>query len=185
MRQRSVNEKAVEKTIGFLNNLQILFDKKEKINISQLQINWGISKSTFSICKKLSIVLNYGENLWEFGGKDYGPNRSTAIKILESLRQRSDKQEDKPINDLWVQEISDIKRLLTEIRDNAKIEINGVDRLISSQEQRQKDRIEIINSLVKGFYGNEKAFTLFSGPESRCTFILNESELLLNKLYSK
>jgi len=86
-RIRKANESAVEKTIAFLESLKIRYDNELKFNSTELQEKHEISKSTFSICKKLNFVK---------GGKWVvsDPNRNQALQVLEVLRQQASKRID-------------------------------------------------------------------------------------------
>lgn len=148
MRQRSVNEKAVKKLIAYLSDLQKDLDNEIFVTGHVLQTKHGVSKSTYSVCKKLKIVTD--DQKWNVS---FVPDRLTAIKILEFLRQQSDKQTDKPISDMWVSEISIIKKLLTDIRDKSKSDID-----IS--------RLKIICSIANGVYSNCTHFILSSNDNA-------------------
>lgn len=122
MRQRSVNEKAVSKLINYLTDLKKDLADGIYVTGHQLQTKNQVSKSTYSVCKKLEIIVN---NAWN---NAFDADRKTAMKILEFLRQQSDKQTDKPISDLWIAEIASIKELLTQVRDNTKNKESGLNR---------------------------------------------------------
>lgn len=133
MRVRSVNEKAVAKLIAYLTDLRKDLSDGIYVTGHHLQTKHQVSKSTYSVCQKLEVIVNQTWN------NAFDADRKTAIKILEFLRQQSDKQSDQPISDLWVVEIASIRNLLTEIRDNAKKKDKGLNALISSPE---RDRFE-------------------------------------------
>lgn len=119
MRQRSVNEKAIRKLIGFLIDLKKEISDGHVILSTILQENHSVSKSTFSACRKLEIIKPNADGIFQWNSV-FQSDRRTALKILELLRQRSDKQSDNPISEAWVLEISGIKQLLSEIRDSTK-----------------------------------------------------------------
>lgn len=145
MRQRSVNEKAVSKLINFLTSLKKDLDLGHgAITARQLQLKHGVSNSTYSTCRKLNIVTD--DMSWNLFCK---PNRETALKILEFLRQRSDKQTDKPISDLWIAEIASIKELLTQVRDNAKKNNNR------SEGFKISERVYIAGQIASGIFDLE------------------------------
>lgn len=107
-RVRKVNEKALSNMIAFLEDIE----KHQKANIkfssTELQVKHGVSKSAWSIIKKLG---------------NFEPTREYALKILEILRLRFDKSTDAPINDAWIAETERFKMLFEKLIDNtSKIE---------------------------------------------------------------
>lgn len=169
MRQRSVNEKAVSKLINYLTDLRKDLADGIYVTGHQLQTKNQVSKSTYSVCKKLEIIVN---NAWN---NAFDADRKTAMKILEFLRQQSDKQTDKPISDLWIAEIASIKELLTQVRDNTKKNNNR------SEGLKISERVYIAGQIANGYYTNG-----LQGDKMEITndFIIRATDDLLNKLNS-
>lgn len=119
MRQRSVNQKAVNKLTLFLYELRGRLANNETVIFTTLYEKHSVSKTTLSALKKLGYIIENGLT-FEWANNLNHSDRTIAIKILELLRQRSDKQSDNPISEAWVLEISGIKQLLSEIRDSTK-----------------------------------------------------------------
>lgn len=182
MRVRSVNEKAVKKLIAYLSDLKKDLDSGIYVTGHQLQTKHLVSKSTYSVCKKLNIVTN--EQKWNIF---FTPDRLTAIKILEFLRQQSDKQTDKPISDMWCQEVSQIKLLLSEIRDRLAEKNNrsyGL-KIAHSADQSKKERLETARMFASCMVSNREPGSI--GPES--IDLINQTAIsltddLLSKLNS-
>lgn len=166
MRQRLVNEKAVSKLIAFLKAVKQKIDSEFEPDIAIMQSEFMVSKSTYSVMKKLKIVafdelaIKAMDNTVNWIDKRE-PCREMALQILEYLRLKSDKQSDQPISDLWVVEIASIRNLLTEIRDNAKKKDKGLNALISSPE---RDRFETARMFASSIVSNREAGSI--GPES-------------------
>lgn len=175
MRVRSVNEKAVGKLINFLTELKTDIDQGLYVTAGFLQTKHGVSKSSYSACRKLNIIT--AEQKWNIFFK---PDRQTAIKILELLRQRSDKQVDAPISDLWVQEITAIKGLLTEVRDNTKKQNNR------SEGFKINERVYLAGQIASGIY--DRVFPFILNPsdgasvEETNNMIIKATDDLLLKL---
>lgn len=169
MRQRSVNEKAVSKLINYLTDLRKDLADGIFVTGHQLQTKHAVSKSTYSVCQKLEIIV---DQTWN---NAFDADRKTAVKILEFLRQRSDKQTDKPISDLWCQEITAIKLLLSEVRDNTKKNNNRSDGFKISE------RVYIAGQIAQAVYNNP--FTEGAIPEMS-RIILIATDDLLSKLNS-
>lgn len=151
MRQRSVNEKAVSKLINYLTDLRKDLADGIFVTGHHLQTKYAVSKSTYSVCQKLEIIV---DQTWN---NAFDADRKTAVKILEFLRQRSDKQTDKPISDLWCQEIAAIKELLTQVRDNTKIEVNGLDGLKMAKKEKRLIRFETARIMAASLYNGKFA----------------------------
>jgi hypothetical protein len=176
MRVRNVNEKAVGKLISFLTELKIRIGAGAQINSASLQENHGVSKSTISACRKMEIISpnNDGTFQWNLA---YDSDRKTAVKILELLRQRADKQTDKPISDLWVAEISHIKELLTQVRDNTKKNNNR------SEGFKISERTYIAGQIASGCYVDTREFAYLNFDATNA-FIIKATDDLLSKLNS-
>lgn len=191
MRQRKANEVAVEKTISFLEELKYLLDEKRKFNSSELQTYHGISKSTFSVCKKLDFIK---------GGKwlAVDPNRQQALSILEVLRQQHSKRIDVALSDDFALAID---RLITKLDNVSSENNNGLhglktpmlnralqqqsmqgNTLFSDQESKQRDRVEMAKSIASGAFKNFEDLNNYSSINIR---IITAADDLLNKLNSK
>lgn len=185
MRQRSVNEKAVKKLIAYLSDLQKDLNSGIFVTGHVLQTKHGVSKSTYSVCKKLKIVTD--DQKWNVS---FAPDRLTAIKILEFLRQQSDKQTDKPISDMWCQEVSQIKLLLSEIRDRLSEKNNRSEglKIAHNANQSKSDRIYIAGQIAVGAYSHDLAYIRNSGDaatfEQTNAFIIEATDNLLKQLNS-
>lgn len=140
MRVRAVNEKAVAKLIAYLTDLRKDLADGIFVTGHVLQTKHAVSKSTYSVCQKLEIIV---DQTWN---NAFDTDRKTAVKILEYLRQRSDRQTDKPISDLWCQEIAAIKELLTQVRDNTKKQNKGLEGFKISE------RVYIAGQIASGIY---------------------------------
>lgn len=180
MRQRQVNEKAVSKLIAFLKSVKEKIDSDFDPDIAIMQSEFNVSKSTYSVMKKLKIVA-FDE--LAIKGMDSTVNwidkrppcREMALQILEFLRQRSDKQTDKPISDLWCQQINDIKLLLAEVRDNTKKQNNR------SEGFKIGERVYIAGQIASGFYSDNKERLNY---ENLNNWIVQATNDLVSKLNS-
>jgi len=192
-RVRSANEKSIEKTINFLYDLKFRVDRSNNTESTYLQEKYNISKSTFSVVKKLKIVTSEnGKFIWSKGE----PNREMALLILEKLRVRQQKTAEPIKLPGFEDNIARIESLLTEIRDNAKIQqvlSNGLktrekpQSLFVEQETKEATRIKILCAMASGAYGSIKLF--HATDEDEFDKINNKliiaSTNLLNKFYSK
>jgi hypothetical protein len=192
-RVRSANEKSIEKTINFLYDLKFRIDRSNNTESTYLQEKYNISKSTFSVVKKLKIVTSEnGKFIWSKGE----PNREMALLILEKLRVRQQKTAEPVKLPGFEDNIARIESLLTEIRDNAKIQqvlSNGLktrekpQSLFVEQETKEATRIKILCAMASGAYGSIKLF--HATDEDEFDKINNKliiaSTNLLNKFYSK
>lgn len=174
MRVRAVNEKAVAKLIAYLTELKKDLNDGIYVTGTHLQTKHQVSKSTYSVCKKLGIITE--DQKWN---QSFVSDRKTAIKILEYLRQQSDKQSDKPISDLWVQEITHIKGLLTEIRDNAKKKDNR------SEGFKISERVYLVGQIANGIYSNAHNYNInIISFQDINNLVIEASKDLLSKLNS-
>jgi len=191
-RIRKVNEDAVYKTISFLHDLKDKIDNNKWFSATDLQERHNISKSTFSATKYFEIVVEKdGKFIWKKGE----PSREMALLILEKLRVRQQKTAEPVKLPGFEDNIARIESLLTEIRDNAKVQqvlSNGLktrdkpQTLFSDQEQRQRDRVYIAGQFLTVVFKDVKASTfteqmMHEGNIGVITF----TDDLLNKLYSK
>jgi len=176
MRQRSPNQKALEKLSTFLYEIKGRLTNNEKVNFSQLYIKYNISKSTLSVLRKLNYIID-GESSIEWNNPSAESDRVIGLKILEFLRQQSDKQSDKPINDLWVAEISHIKELLTQVRDNTKKQNNR------SEGFKISERVYLAGQIASGCYVDIKDFADLNFNATN-NFIIKATDDLLSKLNS-
>jgi hypothetical protein len=172
MRQRSPNQKAVGKLTSFIFEVRGRLANNEKVNFSQLMLNHSISKSTLSVLRKLSYIID-GETGLQWSNPNSQSDRIIALRILEVLRQQTDKQSDKPISDLWVAEINSIKSLLSEIRSNTK------DRATGLKSASITERVYIAGQIANGYYTNG-----LQGDKMEITndFIILATDDLLKKL---
>jgi len=193
-RIRKANEDAILKTTEFLKELKLQLTEKQSwfTGFSDLQEEHKISKSTFSICKKLGIVEDKdGTFIWSKGE----PSREMALLILEKLRVRQQKTAEPVKLPGFEDNIARIESLLTEIRDNAKVQqslSNGLkirdkpQSLFVEQETKEATRIKIACAIATGVYSVCEIKYLMQGQATDCNdVVIAATEDLLNKLYSK
>jgi len=195
-RIRKANEDAIYKTISFLHDLKNKIDNNKWFSATDLQERHNISKSTFSATKYFEIVVEKdGKFIWSKGE----PNREMALLILEKLRVRQQKTAEPVKLPGFEDNIARIESLLTEIRDNAKVQqslSNGLktrdkpQTLFSDQEQRQRDRIYIAGQIASNAFGVCFGSVKGNGLEDHYYPTINDGIIaitddLLNKLYSK
>lgn len=174
MRVRAVNEKAVSKLIAYLTDLRKDLSDGIYVTGHHLQTKHAVSKSTYSVCQKLEVIVNQTWN------NAFDADRKTAIKILEFLRQQSDKQSDQPISDLWIAEIAAIKLLLSEVRDNSKRKDNR------SEGFKISERVYLAGQIAGGVYN--RVFPFILNPSDGASFdeanimIVKMTDDLINKL---
>lgn len=186
MRQRSANQKAVEKLSTFLYEIRGRLANNEKVNFSELYTKHNISKSTLSALKKLGHIID-GESSVEWSNPLSQSDRVISLKILEFLRQQSDKQTDKPISDMWCQEVSQIKLLLSEIRDKLSEKNNRLEglKIAHMADQSKNDRLETARMFASCMVSNREPGSI--GAES--IDLINQTAIsltddLLSKLNS-
>lgn len=189
-RLRSVNERAVEKTIAFLESLKIRYDNELKFNSTELQEKHEISKSTFSICKKLNFVK---AGKWIVSD----PNRNQALQILEILRQQASKRIDVALgedfttaidrltasmNTLSIQNENAAKRpgMLSKALNQAPMQSTT---LFDAQLNNDAKLFELVKAIAPGMYNaayNQIGVTASISTTNEC--IIEAAKDLLNKL---
>lgn len=169
MRVRQVNEKALSNMIAFLEDVQKHQKSNIKFSSTELQVKHGVSKSSWSIIKKL-------------GGME--ATREYALKILEILRLRFDKSTDAPINDAWLEVVADIKRLMSQMIDNTSKNNNRSEGLKIPQ---ISERVYLAGQIM--YRGMEKYNNFVSldidNINSLCDKSIQITDILLNKLNKK
>lgn len=195
MRYRAPNEKAIGKLLNFLNALQHKCDGTDFTHYtsSQLHIAFQVSKSTYSVCKKLEIVKETKDGLQWI---KENPNREMCLQILSVLLEQSKREKLTPISKDWTA----LNEVLNDISEKISIGIaqNNNNRpqplkspqkepsLFSDQEQRQKDMVYIAGQIASGVWKSEIKFV--DDPEDVATidhvnsFIMNATKDLLSKL---
>lgn len=192
-RLRSVNERAVEKTIAFLESLKIRYDNELKFNSTELQEKHEISKSTFSICKKLNFVK---AGKWIVSD----PNRNQALQILEILRQQASKRIDVALgedfttaidrlttsmNTLSIQNENAAKRpgMLSKALNQAPMQSTT---LFDSQLNNDAKLFELVKAIAGPMFSYSLPFILNSSDwanlDSTSDFIIDAAKNLLSKL---
>lgn len=194
MRYRSPNEKAVAKLLNFLNALQQKCDGTDftEFTTTQLHKSFSVSKSTYSVCKKLGIVKESKEGLeWV----KEAPNREMCLQILSVLLEQSKKEVLTPISQDWQalnEALRDISEKITIGITQNKNRLDGFKMpqkqttIFSEQEQRQKDRVYLAGQIANGIYSGRVCGDL--QPHTIAIIsntVLNATDHLLNKLYSK
>lgn len=181
MRKRTVNQRALEKLSLLIFEVRGRLANKENLNFSQLYNTYNVSKSTISVAKKLGYIIEVDGYL-TWNNPDQHSDRVIGLKILEALRQQSDKQSDKPISDLWVAEINSIKSLLSEIRSNTK------DRATGLKSTSISERVYLAGQIASGIYmgilkyiQNQNDTASIDGTSD---FIISATDDLLKKLNS-
>lgn len=187
-RIRRANEKAIEKTLHFLTDLKIASDNNHFIlSTTEMQQLHGISKSTYSICKKLGIIDKTGK--WV----TVNPNREMALQILEVLRQQASKRIDVALSDDFV---TAIDRLTTSMNTlstqnekslkspllsralNQAEQIHG-NHLFSQVESDESKKFELLKAIASGWYADPSVMD-FSSSNNR---IIEATEDLFNKFF--
>ncbi len=133
MRIRKANEAAINKTLNFLNALQHKCDGTDftEYTTSQLHIAFQVSKSTYSVCKKLSIVKETPIGIEWIKEQ---PNWEMCLQILGVLLEQKKKEVVMPISTEWLN--------------------------LSEQEQRQKDEVYIAGQIASGIYFDHNQETI-------------------------
>lgn len=190
MRYRKPNEKAVRKLLNYLNALQSKCDGTDftEYTTSQLHITFQVSKSTFSVCKKLDIVKDLkGVLHWE----KENPNREMALQILGVLLEQSKKEIVTPISSDWTA----LAEILGDISEKLSIGLsqqkNVLNRpvspqkeqsLFSDQEKTAQLRHELITSIATGIY---KDFETLNSYEAFNHRIIAVADHLLSLYHKK
>lgn len=162
MRQRTANEKAINKTLFFLQALQKKCDGSnfQDFTTSQLHQQFSVSKSTFSTCLKLGIVKKSVDGLeW----LKENPNREMALQILAVLLENAKKQIVTPISADWIalnETLRDISEKISMSLNRNNQALAGVKtppkeaRLFDAQEKREEQRFELLKAIATGLYGD-------------------------------
>ena len=190
MRERKVNEKAVEKTIAFLESLKFKFDNNLKISTTELQEEYEISKSTYSICKKLKFIS---------GGKWVvdEPNRFHALQILEVLRQQSSKRTDMPLSGDFItaiERLTDSMKILSTHNEKSfkqpilsralnQVEQHNGNHLFSQVQNDEAKRFELLKAIAGGVYSSYHDALSMATAQIINDFVLGASQDLFNKFF--
>lgn len=119
---------------------------------SEVQKRLRLSAGTFSALQKLGYIDDINKS-WNVDVQ-YQP-REVAIKVLEFLRQYQRKEVDIPIEPLWVPEMTSIKELLVEIRDNTK-NLESVSKGLKSASNQVLSKREVIAlSVLQGMFSGQ------------------------------
>lgn len=159
MRERTVNSKAVNKTLNYLNALynKCNGDPEFKgISNSYLQTFFNINKSTYASCRDLGIVIEH-EDYTEWNN-EY-PSRQTALQILDNLLHRRKKPTaDVPILPDFVTPLNAIVEKLTNLSKNNFNRLEPIKTpqkevsLFSDQEKKDQQRFELIKAIASNVY---------------------------------
>lgn len=161
-RVRKVNEKALLNMQAFLEDIEKHQKSNIKFSSTELQVKHGVSKSAWSIIKKLG---------------NFEVSREYALKILEILRLRFDKSTDAPINDAWIAEISQIKELFGQMIDTIKSGQSSPQGFISPQ---ISERVYLIGQIANGMLSTDRY--LRGGTELVIDDAIIATDYILNKL---
>lgn len=189
-RVRKANEKAIANTLRFLEDLQIKKDVHAgsyDVTISELYKFHKISKSTFSVCKKLEFVNDRFD--WLVGD----PTREMALRVLEILRQQASKRIDVVLSDdfvtaidrlttsmntLSVQNEKSLKSPLLSRALNQAEQSHG-NHLFSQVESDECKKFELLKAIASGYYSQSPMLTHEIGND----WILTATEDLFNKFF--
>lgn len=189
-RIRKANEKAIEKTLHFLTDLKIASDNNHFIlSTTKMQQLHGISKSTYSICKKLGILDKTGK--WVA----VNPHREMALQILEVLRQQASKRIDVALSDDFVTAIDRLttsmntlsiqneKALKSPLLSRAlnQAEQSQGNHLFSQVESDESKKFDLLKAIASGYYSQSPMLTHEIGND----WILTATEDLFNKFFEK
>lgn len=191
-RVRRANELAIEKTTEFLADIKYHYDCGFKFNSNELHKKHEISKSTFSIVKKLGFFEN-GKWIVE------DPNRQQALSILEVLRQQASKRIDVALSDDFV---SAIDRLTTSMNtlslQNEKslkspllsralnqAEQSHGNHLFSQVESDESKKFELLKAIASRVYTTVSGLTNDQDIEIYNLGIIEATEDLFNKFFQK
>lgn len=188
-RIRKANEKAIEKTISFLEESKFLLDEGRKFNSTELQEQHEISKSTFSICRKLHFIK---------GGKWVSdePTRLHALQILEVLRQQASKRIDVALSsdfETAIERLTTSMNILSTQHEKAskgtmlgralnQVEQNPSNNLFSKIENDESKKFKLLQSIASGWYGQYDHLTPYENVNN---IIILATEDLFNKFFSK
>lgn len=207
MRQRLVNEKAVNKTLAFLKDIYLEITQGGGVkNISAYHVKHNVSKNTGTACILLNIfsksTFDHEHYLWNVSaGK---PNREIAIQVLEVLRRRNDKVVTVPLAGF-----EDLIAHLDELVNTLKpVNIDGGDtihqpkgkmlhralnqaemggnNLFSQSDKKHDDLLKIATGISTAVYNNWfSKFGANDDAEMEATndFIVKASNDLLTKIY--
>lgn len=192
-RVRKANEKAIANTLRFLEDLQIKKDVHAgsyDVTISELYKFHKISKSTFSVCKKLEFVNDRFD--WLVGD----PTREMALRVLEILRQQASKRIDVVLSDdfvtaidrlttsmntLSIQNESGLNRIKSPMLGRAlnQVEQNHGNHLFSQVESDESKKFELLKAIASGYYSQSPMLTHEIGND----WIMTATEDLFNKFF--
>ncbi len=197
MRIRKANEAAINKTLNFLNALQHKCDGTDftEYTTSQLHIAFQVSKSTYSVCKKLSIVKEIPTGIEWIKEQ---PNREMCLQILGVLLEQKKKEVVMPISTEWL----NLSEVLTDISEKLTIGINQQKSILNrpvlplkepslfdAQEKKADQRFELIKAVASGVYQFATPFIMkgddLATIDSTNQFILEAVEDLLTKANAK
>lgn len=191
-RIRKANERAIEKTLHFLTDLQLKCEGKGYIDFTftEMQQRHNISKSTYSICRKLNFIGSRGQ--WLVGS----PQREMALQILEVLRQQASKRIDVALssdfetalerlttsmNTLSLQNEKSLKSPLLSRALN-QVEQNPGNHLFSKVENDESKKFELLQSIASGWYAQYDHLTPYQNVNDS---IILATEDLFNKFFKK
>lgn len=198
-RLRTANEKAVNKTLQFLFDLKLKCSRNDNtVSTTQLQELHGISKSTYSICKKMMLVSESKTGIiWE---SIQEPDRKMALCILEYLRQKASKRIDialgedfttaidrltTSMNTLSIQNENAAKRpgMLSKALNQAPMQSTT---LFDAQLNNDAKLFKLIQAIAGPIFSSSLPFIMNSSDsvilDSTSDFIIEAAKNLLNKL---
>lgn len=188
MRYHKPNEKAISKTVAFLEDIQNEIRKGHKIIWSDFYSQYKLAKNTGSTLIQLGILSENKESpktyQWHL---NFTINRQLALKILDHNLHRSIKRVDVPLLPEWATEITSVKDLLSEIRDKLAEKNNRSNwlKIAHIADQSKKDRLETARMFASCMVSNREPGSI--GPES--IDLINQTAIsltddLLSKLNS-
>jgi len=197
MRDRKANEKAINNTCDFLDDLQAKCEGNEdykRITISDLHLLHRISNSTFSACKTLGIVKETKDGLeW----LKENPNREMVLQVLDYLLNSRKKRKDIALPGLA--DFTNAINKSIEAMNKNTFEINNALRvtkipqkttgLFDEQDTKERQRFEMAKAIATGIYNY--AFKFIQSPDDTASiqdtnqFILTATDNLLSLLNKK
>lgn len=189
-RVKKAQESAVSRLTTFIFEIRGRIANNERFTFSPLYERYNISKGTKSSLIKLGYIIEDDGVIKWLNPKNHS-DRVIALFVLELSRERQQKTIDGVKLPGLEAEIGHIKQLLTEIRDNTQIEINGVQvkerpkkekSLFADQESKEATRIKILCAIITASYfdgATNDSFMAYSDS------ILKNTDTILSKLYSK
>lgn len=197
MRHRKASDTAVNKTLNFLLALQHKCEGTDftDFTTTQLHIAFKVSKSTYSVCKKLEIVRETKDGI-EFLKEN--PNREMALSVLGVLLEQAKKEVVTPISANWTalnETLRDISEKISMGLNRNNPTLSAVKtppkeaRLFDVQEKREEQRFDLLKAIAGGVYEFATPFVMNESDtatiDSTNEFILKVTDNLFTKYYAK